>query len=257
MRLVISDPFKILVESEISKIFPKLHSKTTSGVYMNLWLKSEVSFEIFGRIFSGNNLSIILDRSMFSNFQISRSAEWSLSSLQDDSRSRGWDLSDLFRFLFRSLIWIVVDFPGEIRCVLWDIPWTIYRHILSSISDRSLISKSSEFMITFIISERFYRFCWEQRPRRSVLTLLGYTICRVDIFPCEIRGLGISSTTFVGWSPYSVRDVRQIDDVEFSKFMINSKTFEIPSGHLVSSETDSLMIRCKIRLVQWSRDWLI
>ena len=176
-------------KSENLKIFSKLHSKTTSGVYMNLWLKSEVSFEIFGRIFSGNILSIILDRSMISNFQISRSAERSLSSWQDHRQLRGWDLSDLFRFLFGSLIWIVVDFPGELRCVLWDIPWTIYRHILSSISDRSLISKSSEFMIRFVISERLSQFCWEQTSRRSVLTLLGHTICRVDIFPCEIRGL--------------------------------------------------------------------
>ena len=119
----------------------------------NIWRMVEFTVKIaivvrdIRRIVVSHIRSSILDWSMISNFQISRSVQWSLTSFQELRQFSGRDLSDLFRILFRSLIWIVLDFTGEICCVLRDIPRLIYCHILSSILDRSVISIFSEFLI--------------------------------------------------------------------------------------------------------------
>ena len=119
----------------------------------NIWrmveftVKIEIVVQDIRRIVLSHIRSSILDWSMISNFQVSRSVQWSLTSFQELRQFSGRDLSDLLRILFRSLIWIVLDFTGEICCVLRDIPRLIYRHILSSILDRSVISNFSEFMI--------------------------------------------------------------------------------------------------------------
>ena len=119
----------------------------------NIWRMVEFTVKIgifvrdIRRIVVSHIRSSILDWSMISNFQISRSVQWSLTSFQELRQFSGRELSDLFWILFRSLIWIVLDFTGEICCVLRDISRLIYRHILSSILDRSVISNFSEFMI--------------------------------------------------------------------------------------------------------------
>ena len=46
MKILISDPFINLIESEIWKIFSKIYSKTRSGEWMNIRPESEVSFKI-------------------------------------------------------------------------------------------------------------------------------------------------------------------------------------------------------------------
>ena len=98
----------------------------------NIWRMVEFTVKIgivnqdIRRIVLSHIRSSILDWSMISNFQVSRSVQWSLTSFQELRQFSGRDLSDLLRILFRSLIWIVLDFTGEICCVLWDIPRLIY-----------------------------------------------------------------------------------------------------------------------------------
>ena len=111
IRLPKSDALKILVDSEISKIFSKFYSKAKSADQLN-------------------------------SVQFSR--PWSVQRLRS-----------LWSVLFGSLIRVVVEFPGEIGCVLRDIHRIIYRHNLSSIFDRSVISNFSKFMIRSVIPENF------------------------------------------------------------------------------------------------------
>ena len=81
-----------------------------------------------------------------------------ISSVISEALLRPWavqSLRSLWSVLFGSFIRVVVEFPGEIGCVLRDIHRIIYRHNLSSILDRSVISNFSKLMIRSVISENF------------------------------------------------------------------------------------------------------